>query len=90
VVLVTGAGRRDRPRYRAMMAGNGPSSPRPTSTRARRILPPRIVAKRGPPSTNRRAIAIEADCGDVASIDRMIAHTVAELGRLDVIVNNAG
>src|SRR6202022_3357648 len=38
----------------------------------------------------RRAIAIEADCGDVASIDAMIARTVAELGRLDVIVNNAG
>jgi NAD(P)-dependent dehydrogenase (short-subunit alcohol dehydrogenase family) len=40
--------------------------------------------------SNRRAIAIEADCGDVASIDRMVAQTVAELGRLDVIVNNAG
>ena len=39
---------------------------------------------------NRRALAIEADCGDVASIDRMIERTVAELGRLDVIVNNAG
>src|SRR6202790_2608284 len=39
---------------------------------------------------NRRAIAIEADCGDVASIDRMVARTIAELGRLDVIVNNAG
>src|SRR6202045_1368499 len=38
----------------------------------------------------RRAIAIEAECGDVASIDAMIARTVAELGRLDVIVNNAG
>jgi NAD(P)-dependent dehydrogenase (short-subunit alcohol dehydrogenase family) len=38
----------------------------------------------------RRTIAIEADCGDVASIDAMIARTVAELGRLDVIVNNAG
>jgi NAD(P)-dependent dehydrogenase (short-subunit alcohol dehydrogenase family) len=38
----------------------------------------------------RRAIAIEADCGDVASIDAMIARTVAEFGRLDVIVNNAG
>ena len=40
--------------------------------------------------SNRRAIAIEVDCGDVAAIDRMIAQTVAELGRLDVIVSNAG
>jgi NAD(P)-dependent dehydrogenase (short-subunit alcohol dehydrogenase family) len=39
---------------------------------------------------SRRAIAITADCGDVASIDAMVARTVAELGRLDVIVNNAG
>src|SRR5947209_14789294 len=38
----------------------------------------------------RRAVAIEADCGDVASIDAMIARAVAELGRLDIIVNNAG
>jgi NAD(P)-dependent dehydrogenase (short-subunit alcohol dehydrogenase family) len=37
-----------------------------------------------------RALAIEADCGDVASIDMMVARTVAELGRLDIIVNNAG
>ncbi|HEX3864246.1 MAG TPA: SDR family oxidoreductase [Stellaceae bacterium] len=40
--------------------------------------------------SNRRAIAIEADCGDVASIAAMMALTVAELGRVDVIVNNAG
>jgi len=39
---------------------------------------------------NRRAIAIEADCGDVASIDAMVARAVAEFGRLDIIVNNAG
>jgi meso-butanediol dehydrogenase / (S,S)-butanediol dehydrogenase / diacetyl reductase len=38
----------------------------------------------------RRAIAIPADCGDVASIDQMVARTVAEFGRLDIIVNNAG
>jgi NAD(P)-dependent dehydrogenase (short-subunit alcohol dehydrogenase family) len=38
----------------------------------------------------RRAVAIGADCGDVASIDAMVARTAAELGRLDVIVNNAG
>src|SRR5882762_4789694 len=40
--------------------------------------------------SNRRAIAIQADCGDVGSIDAMVARTIAELGRLDVIVNNAG
>src|SRR5438067_4005081 len=38
----------------------------------------------------RRAIAVEVDCGDVSSIDAMIDHAIAELGRLDVIVNNAG
>jgi NAD(P)-dependent dehydrogenase (short-subunit alcohol dehydrogenase family) len=37
-----------------------------------------------------RALAIQADCGDVASINAMIEKTVAEFGRLDVIVNNAG
>jgi NAD(P)-dependent dehydrogenase (short-subunit alcohol dehydrogenase family) len=41
-------------------------------------------------SNTRRALAIEADCGHVASIDAMVARTVAEFGRLDVIVNNAG
>src|SRR5579884_2054671 len=40
--------------------------------------------------SNRRTVAVEADCGDVASIDAMVTRTVAELGRLDVIVNNAG
>ena len=39
---------------------------------------------------NRRAIAIMADCGDVASINAMVVRAVTELGRLDVIVNNAG
>jgi NAD(P)-dependent dehydrogenase (short-subunit alcohol dehydrogenase family) len=38
----------------------------------------------------RRSLALHVDCGDVASIDRMVTQTVAELGRLDVIVNNAG
>jgi len=43
-----------------------------------------------PAGNSRRAIAIEADSGDVASIEAMVARAVAELGRLDVIVNNAG
>ncbi|HJU15327.1 MAG TPA: glucose 1-dehydrogenase [Stellaceae bacterium] len=37
-----------------------------------------------------RALAIAADCGDVGSIDAMVARAVAEFGRLDIIVNNAG
>jgi NAD(P)-dependent dehydrogenase (short-subunit alcohol dehydrogenase family) len=41
-------------------------------------------------SNTRRALAIEVDCGDVAKIDEMVTRTVAEFGRLDVIVNNAG
>src|ERR1700730_4700673 len=39
---------------------------------------------------SRRAIAIETGCGGVASIDARVSRAVAELGRLDVIVNNAG
>src|SRR6516162_7980424 len=41
-------------------------------------------------TNTRRGLAIEVDCGDVAKIDAMVEHTVAEFGRLDVIVNNAG
>ncbi|MGI9410334.1 MAG: SDR family NAD(P)-dependent oxidoreductase [Hyphomicrobiaceae bacterium] len=38
----------------------------------------------------RRAKAITADLGDVGEIDRMIEETVAQFGRVDIIVNNAG
>src|SRR3954470_9077098 len=41
-------------------------------------------------SNTRRALAIAADCGDLASIDAMISRVVEEFGRLDTIVNNAG
>jgi NAD(P)-dependent dehydrogenase (short-subunit alcohol dehydrogenase family) len=41
-------------------------------------------------SNTRRALAVEVDCGEVAQIDAMVARTVAELGPLDIIVNNAG
>ena len=49
----------------------------------------RTVAERAAGNAG-RALAIEADCGDVASIDAMVARTIAEFGRLDIIVNNAG
>lgn len=38
----------------------------------------------------RRSIAVTADLGSVAAIDRMVAETIAEFGRIDVLVNNAG
>jgi NAD(P)-dependent dehydrogenase (short-subunit alcohol dehydrogenase family) len=47
-------------------------------------------AAAGAAGNSGRAIAIAADCGDVASIDAMVARCVAEFGGLDIIVNNAG
>ena len=37
-----------------------------------------------------RTLALQTDCGDVAAIDGMVDSIVAEFGKLDVIVNNAG
>jgi len=36
-----------------------------------------------------RALAIQADVGDAADVQRFVGATVAEFGRLDVLVNNA-
>src|SRR3954447_6855409 len=44
-----------------------------------------IVEKEG-----RRAITIAGDIGDKAFCERAVKQTVDELGRLDVLVNNAG
>ena len=38
----------------------------------------------------RRAIALTGDVADVADVEAVVAATVAELGRIDVLVNNAG
>ena len=37
-----------------------------------------------------RAVAIQADLGSVAEIDRVVAETVKAFGRIDILVNNAG
>ena len=83
IVLVTGAGAGIGRAIALAMAGRA-------RLRRRRYRPRRGARTAVEAAGNRRAIAIEADCGDVASIDAMVARTVAEFGRIDVIVNNAG
>jgi NAD(P)-dependent dehydrogenase (short-subunit alcohol dehydrogenase family) len=38
----------------------------------------------------RRTLAIAADAGSVADIQRMVDRTITEFGRIDILVNNAG
>jgi 7-alpha-hydroxysteroid dehydrogenase len=38
----------------------------------------------------RRAVAIPCDVTDAAQLDALVARTMAELGRIDLLVNNAG
>lgn len=38
----------------------------------------------------RRALAIACDVGEAAQVDAAVARTMAEFGRVDVLVNNAG
>ena len=48
------------------------------------------VAERIAEETGRKILPIQADVGDLAEIDALVAETVGTLGRLDVLVNNAG
>src|SRR5215469_2178288 len=40
-------------------------------------------------SAGGKAVAVQADLGDLSEVRNMVAFVVRELGRLDVLVNNA-
>ena len=90
IVLVTGAGAGIGRAIALMMAENGAIVAVADVDSDAAHITAADCSQEGAAVENRRAIAIEADCGDVASIDAMIARCVGGLGRLDVIVNNAG
>jgi NAD(P)-dependent dehydrogenase (short-subunit alcohol dehydrogenase family) len=41
-------------------------------------------------STQHRALAVQADIGDLPDIDRMVRHALEVFGQIDILVNNAG
>ena len=41
-------------------------------------------------TTDRRAVAIKVDVTDEGQVESLIAHTIKEFGRLDILVSNAG
>ncbi len=41
-------------------------------------------------SSQRRALAVQADVGDLADIDRMVRQALETFGQIDILVNNAG
>ncbi len=53
-------------------------------------VPARDVAKRLADAHGVRAVGVEVDVSDPASVDRGVEETERELGPIDVLVNNAG
>ena len=58
--------------------------------REKRCEKARTAAKGIVADTGRRAIAVHVDVADNASAKAMIDHAIAEFGRIDILINNAG
>jgi NAD(P)-dependent dehydrogenase (short-subunit alcohol dehydrogenase family) len=83
VALVTGAGAGIGRAIALALAKEG-------ATLAAADIDPAAAQKTATDAAGNKGLAIEADCGDIASIDAMVARVVKELGHIDIIVNNAG
>jgi 3-oxoacyl-[acyl-carrier protein] reductase len=83
VALVTGAGRGIGQAIALALATVG-------ADLAAVDLEPPLETRARVEALTRRCLALPADVADRAAVEAAVARTLAELGRLDVVVNNAG
>jgi meso-butanediol dehydrogenase/(S,S)-butanediol dehydrogenase/diacetyl reductase len=84
VALVTGAGQGVGQGIALALAAEGASIALAGRTRAKLDATALLVTARGV-----RAIAVECDVRDAQSLEVLVAETVHQFGRLDILVNNA-
>lgn len=85
VAIVTGAGRGIGRACALMLARAGADVA--LAARTAKDLDAVAVEIRG---MGRRALPVPTDVNDDAALDHLVATTAAELGRIDIVVNNAG